>query len=71
MTSLATKQQLLDSAGNIYNFDREVYFNRSAKKIFSVASWKTIARVKLNSASSRTRTHVSGYFISMWSLRSR
>ncbi len=36
MTSLATKQHLLDSAGYIYNFDRQVYFNRLAKKIFSV-----------------------------------
>jgi hypothetical protein len=37
MTTLATKQHILDTAGYIYNFDREVYFNRSAKKIFSVA----------------------------------
>ncbi len=36
MTTLATKQHILDAAGYIYNFDREVYFNRSAKKIFSV-----------------------------------
>ena len=36
MTSLATKQNLLDSAGYVYNFDRQVYFNRSTKKIFSV-----------------------------------
>jgi hypothetical protein len=36
MTTLATKQHLLDSAGYIYDFVREVYFNRSAKKIFSV-----------------------------------
>ena len=36
MTSLATKQHLLDSAGYAYNFDRQVYFSRSEKKIFSV-----------------------------------
>jgi hypothetical protein len=36
MTSLATKQYLLDSGGYSYNIDRQVYFNRSAKKIFSV-----------------------------------
>lgn len=36
MTTLATKQQLLDAAGYNYNIDRQVYFNRSAKKIFSV-----------------------------------
>ena len=36
MTYLATKQHLLDSGGYAYNFDRQVYFNRSAKKIFSV-----------------------------------
>ena len=36
MTTLATKQQILDAAGYDYNFDRQVYFNRSAKKIFSV-----------------------------------
>lgn len=36
MTSTATKQHILDAAGYIYDFDRQVYFNRSAKKIFSV-----------------------------------
>jgi hypothetical protein len=36
MTTLATKQHLLDAGGYVYNIDREVYFNRSAKKIFSV-----------------------------------
>jgi hypothetical protein len=36
MTTLATKQYLLDSGGYSYNIDRQVYFNRSAKKIFSV-----------------------------------
>jgi hypothetical protein len=36
MTTLATKQYLLDSAGYVYDFEREVYFNRTAKKIFSV-----------------------------------
>jgi hypothetical protein len=36
MTTLATKQHILDSAGYVYNFDRQVYFNRSAKKILSV-----------------------------------
>jgi hypothetical protein len=36
MTSLATKQQVLDAAGYAYNIDREVYFNRLAKKVFSV-----------------------------------
>ena len=36
MTTLATKQQMLDAAEYVYNIEREVYFNRSAKKIFSV-----------------------------------
>lgn len=36
MTTLATKQNILDAAGYIYNIDREVYFNCSAKKIFSL-----------------------------------
>jgi hypothetical protein len=36
LTTLATKQNILDAAGYAYNFDRQVYFNRSAKKIFSV-----------------------------------
>jgi hypothetical protein len=36
MTTLATKQHLLDAGGYVYNIDREVYFNRRAKKIFSV-----------------------------------
>ncbi len=36
MTTLATKQQILDAAGYDYNFDRQVYFNRKARKVFSV-----------------------------------
>lgn len=36
MTPTATKQHVLDAGGYIYDFDRQVYFNRSAKKIFSV-----------------------------------
>lgn len=36
MTPIATKQHILDAAGYIYNFDRQVYFNRAAKKVFSV-----------------------------------
>lgn len=36
MTPTAAKQHILDAAGYIYNFDREVYFNRSAKKVFSI-----------------------------------
>jgi len=31
MTTLATKQNLLDAGGYVYNIDRQVYFNRSAK----------------------------------------
>ena len=36
MTTLATKQHILDAGGYVYNIDCQVYFNRSAKKIFSV-----------------------------------
>jgi len=36
MRTLATKQHLLADAGYVYNFDGEVYFNRKAKKAFSV-----------------------------------
>jgi hypothetical protein len=36
MTTLATKQHILDTGGYVYDIDHEVYFNRSAKKIFSV-----------------------------------
>lgn len=36
MTPTATKQHILDAGGYIYSFDRQVYFSRSAKKIFSV-----------------------------------
>lgn len=36
MKTLATKQQIIEGAGYVYNFDREIYFNRKAKKIFSV-----------------------------------
>jgi hypothetical protein len=30
------KQQILDDAGYRYHFDRQLYFNRKAKKAFSV-----------------------------------
>jgi hypothetical protein len=30
------KQQILDSEGYRYHFDRQLYFNRKAKKAFSV-----------------------------------
>lgn len=36
LTERARKQQILDSAGYTYNFDREVYLNRKTKKVFSV-----------------------------------
>ena len=36
MPALETKIQILDSGGYRYNFDRMLYFNRSAKKAFSV-----------------------------------
>ena len=30
------KRQVLETAGYVYGFDREIYFNRAARKIFSV-----------------------------------
>ena len=36
MTTLDTKQHILDEAGFAYNFDRMVYFNRKNKKTISV-----------------------------------
>jgi ABC-type transporter lipoprotein component MlaA len=36
LTNLATKKQILEGAGYKYSFDREIYFNRRAKKAFSV-----------------------------------
>jgi hypothetical protein len=36
MRTQATKQHILEDAGYSYNFDREIYFNRKTKKIFSV-----------------------------------
>lgn len=36
MRTLAMKQDLLRRAGYAYNFDRMLYFNRQAKKAFSV-----------------------------------
>jgi hypothetical protein len=41
MTTLATKQHILDAGGYVYDIDHEVYFNRSAKKIFSVEFLET------------------------------
>jgi len=36
MRTLATKQHILADAGYVYNFDRQIYFNRKAKNAFSV-----------------------------------
>lgn len=36
MTSLATKESVLEAAGYRYNFDRQVYFNRAKRKLFSI-----------------------------------
>ena len=36
LKELATKTRILEGAGYRYSFDREVYFNRQAKKAFSV-----------------------------------
>jgi hypothetical protein len=36
LTTLDTKQHILDDAGFAYNFDRMVYFNRKSKKVISV-----------------------------------
>ena len=36
MTLLGTKSQILENAGYSYSFDRQLYINRQAKKVFSV-----------------------------------
>jgi len=36
MATIDTKSQILKDAGYVYSFDREVYFNRGDKKVFSL-----------------------------------
>jgi regulator of PEP synthase PpsR (kinase-PPPase family) len=36
LTTLDTKQHILDEAGFVYSINRAVYFNRKSKKIISV-----------------------------------
>ena len=36
MPTPADKRQLLEQAGYAYGFDREVYYNRNTRKVFSV-----------------------------------
>jgi hypothetical protein len=36
MTTIAAKSKLLEDAGYAYSFDRMIYINRKAKKVFSV-----------------------------------
>ncbi len=36
MATLDTKRQILQNAGYSYSFDRMIYVNREAKKVFSV-----------------------------------
>ena len=38
MTATRSKRQILEDAGYRYHFDRMIYLNRAAKKIFSVES---------------------------------
>ena len=35
MTTITTKTQILEGAGYAYSFDREIYLNRLARKVFS------------------------------------
>ena len=36
MRTLATKKQVLEEAGYVYSFDRSIYLNCNARKVFSV-----------------------------------
>ncbi|HOE12194.1 MAG TPA: hypothetical protein PLQ35_15240 [bacterium] len=36
MIEVAEKDELLKNGGFMYNFHREIYFNRKTKKIFSI-----------------------------------
>jgi hypothetical protein len=36
LAALDAKQQVLDESDYVYNFDRAVYLNRNARKVFSV-----------------------------------
>jgi len=36
LTTIATKKQILEGAGYVYSFDREIYLNRTARKVFSL-----------------------------------
>ena len=36
MSALTEKRRLLENAGFVYNFDRELYYNRNVRKAFSV-----------------------------------
>ena len=36
MTTTSTKRQILEDAGYAYSFDREIYLNRKARKVFSL-----------------------------------
>jgi hypothetical protein len=37
MRNVATKERILEDAGYAYSFDRSIYINRVARKVFSVA----------------------------------
>lgn len=36
MRTITAKTQILEDGGYVYNFDREVYVNRQARKVFSL-----------------------------------
>ena len=36
LRTVATKKQILEEAGYAYSFDRRIYLNRNARKVFSL-----------------------------------
>lgn len=36
MLVLTEKRRILENAGFVYNFDRDLYYNRNKKKVFSI-----------------------------------
>lgn len=62
MGTLDIKSKILRDAGYIYNFDREVYFNRRTKKVFSVEFIEDSTEEELQSCLNETKDRKRWHF---------
>ena len=65
MKAIDTKQQLLDDAGFSYDFDREIYVNRKARRSLALSLLKITMRRLWKSISASQPAPRNGTFTSL------